>query len=124
MSNLEVFCITNKKIKNLEELNLKLVGVGKDDFPENYINTKIGKNIQNKEKFYSELAFHYWFWKNQLSKYEDYIMKDSYFIQYLDNVKLHEDDSIVRIYGKYDDTIPINFLLFEDLSINISLKCK
>jgi hypothetical protein len=60
----------------------------------------------------------------QLSKYEDYIMKESYFIQYLDNVKLHEDDLIVRIYGNYDDTIPINFLLFEDLSINISLKCK
>ena len=73
MSNLEVFCITNKKIKNLEKLNLKLVGVGKDDFPENYINTKIGKNIQNKEKFYSELVFHYWFWKNQLYKYEDNI---------------------------------------------------
>tara|TARA_B100001758_G_scaffold3934_1_gene3107 strand:- start:1203 stop:2003 length:801 start_codon:yes stop_codon:yes gene_type:complete len=73
MSNLEVFCITNKKIKNLEKLNLKLVGVGKDDFPENYINTKIGQNIQNKEKFYSELVFHYWFWKNQLCKYEDNI---------------------------------------------------
>ena len=41
MSNLEVFCITNKKIDTLEKLNLKLVGVGKDDFPENYINTKI-----------------------------------------------------------------------------------
>ena len=73
MNNLEVFCITNKKIEALEKLNLKLAGVGKDDFPENYINTKTGKNIQNKEEFYSELTFHYWFWKNQLYKYEDNI---------------------------------------------------
>ena len=71
MSNLEVFCITNKKIEALEKLNLKLAGVGEDDFPENYVNTKTGKNIQNKEKFYSELTFHYWFWKNQLYRYED-----------------------------------------------------
>tara|TARA_B100001029_G_C14985353_1_gene408617 strand:+ start:185 stop:982 length:798 start_codon:yes stop_codon:yes gene_type:complete len=71
MSNLEVFCITNKKIEALEKLNLKLAGVGEDDFPENYVNTKTGKNIQIKEKFYSELTFHYWFWKNQLHRYKD-----------------------------------------------------
>ena len=60
----------------------------------------------------------------QLNKYEDYLIKDFHYITYLDNIKFHEDDLIVRIYGKYQDTIPINFLLFDDLSINISLKCK
>ena len=35
-------------------------------FSKKYINTKIGKNIQKKEKNYSELTFHYWFWKNLL----------------------------------------------------------
>ena len=27
------------------------------------------KNIQKKEKYYSELTFHFWFWKNKLKKY-------------------------------------------------------
>jgi hypothetical protein len=58
----------------------------------------------------------------QLNKYEDYILEDTSFITYLDNVKLQQGDVLVRIFGKYDETIPLNFLLFEDLSINISLK--
>jgi len=58
----------------------------------------------------------------QLSKYENYIIKNPYFIKYIENLNINTDELIVRIYGNYKDTIPINFLLFEDLSINISLR--
>ena len=68
MTKLLIFCVTNKQIDFLEKLNLKLVGVGKDKFPNNYIQPVKGKNIQKKEKNYSELTFHYWLWKNKLKK--------------------------------------------------------
>jgi hypothetical protein len=71
MSKLEIYCVTNKKVKYLENLKLKLVGVGKAKFNKNYISCKNLNNIQHKEKNYSELTFHYWFWKNKLKFYDD-----------------------------------------------------
>ena len=70
MTNLEIFCVTNKQINSLKELNLRLVGVGTENFDENYLTIKSGDNIQKKEKHYSELTFHYWFWKNKLKKFD------------------------------------------------------
>ena len=70
MSKLKIFCVTNEKLNYLENLPLTLVGVGKKKFPRKYINCLKGTNIQNKEKNYSELTFHYWFWKNKLAKFD------------------------------------------------------
>ncbi len=66
MNNLNIFCVTNKPLKNFESSNLKLVGVGKQNFPKSYIIPNNLDNIFYKEEYYSELAFHYWYWKNQL----------------------------------------------------------
>ena len=71
MKKLEIFCVTNKKIDFLDKLNLRLVGVGQDIFPENYLKCKKNINKKYKEKNYSELTFHYWFWKNMLPNYPD-----------------------------------------------------
>jgi hypothetical protein len=73
MKNLEIFCVTNKKLDYLEKLDLVLAGVGKENFSEKYINCKKGINIEYKEKHYSELTFHYWFWKNMLPNYSQNI---------------------------------------------------
>ena len=70
MRKIEIFCITDLEISFLENLGLNLVGVGKKKFSKKYINCLGGKSIQKKEKNYSELTFHYWFWKNKLSKYQ------------------------------------------------------
>jgi hypothetical protein len=64
-----IFCVTNSELKYLEQLPVKLVGVGKNIFSKKYISCLKGKNIQKKEKNYSELTFHYWFWKNRLKFY-------------------------------------------------------
>ena len=66
MNNLIIYCVTNKESKLLETLPFELAGVGKKKFSSKYINCNSKKNIQNKEKYYSELTFHYWFWKNKL----------------------------------------------------------
>ena len=63
---IKIFCVTNKPLPMLEKSSLNLAGVGEHDFSLNYINTKVKNNIHHKEKFYSELTFHYWYWKNLL----------------------------------------------------------
>jgi len=69
MTNLDIFCVTNVEISGLENLDLKLVGVGNKNFNKKYLDIKNGVNIQKKEKYYSELTFHYWFWKNMIADY-------------------------------------------------------
>ena len=71
MNSLNIFCVTDKPHKHLEALNVSLVGVGKRQFNYKYITCLNGKNIQKKEKYYSELTFHYWFWKNKLKNYRN-----------------------------------------------------
>ena len=71
MNSLNIFCVTDKPHKHLEALNVNLVGVGKRQFSYKYTTCLNGKNIQNKEKHYSELTFHYWFWKNKLKNYRN-----------------------------------------------------
>ena len=68
MKNLNIFCVTNVPYDYLNNLDLKLAGVGKNKFPNNYYTCTKGKNIQRKERNYSELTFHYWFWKNKLTE--------------------------------------------------------
>ena len=45
MSNLEIFCVTNKKVFFLENTNYNLAAVGKGDFNKNYIRCDDGDNI-------------------------------------------------------------------------------
>ena len=66
MKNIEIYCVTNKPIKFLENFNYKLCAVGKNNFSKKYLRCDTGNNIYNKEKHYSELTFHYWYWKNKL----------------------------------------------------------
>ena len=67
MDRLDIYCVTNKHVNFLKKNNYKIAWVGQEKPNEDYIlcNNKI--NIFNKEKFYSELTFHYWYWKNLLN---------------------------------------------------------
>jgi len=61
-----MYCVTNKRLKFLESSNYNLSWVGLEECPENYIKSNAKINIFQKEKYYSELTFHYWYWKNLL----------------------------------------------------------
>ena len=65
-TKLKTFCVTNKPVPNIENTRLILAGVGKNNFSKQYIDSSIKNNIFDKEKYYSELTFHYWYWKNLL----------------------------------------------------------
>ena len=66
---LEIYCVTNKDLDFLRSLNYNLGAVGKNKFSEIYIKSDREDNIYHKELYYSELTFHYWFWKNRLNDY-------------------------------------------------------
>lgn len=69
MNNLKIYCVTDKKLDYLEDLDLLLASAGKNQLPNKYINCNEGDNINYKEEYYSELTFHYWFWKNRLNQH-------------------------------------------------------
>ena len=64
---LKLYCVTNKPLPDLENTELKFAGVGKNKFSTKYIDTSTDINIFDKEEYYSELTFHYWYWKNLLN---------------------------------------------------------
>ena len=70
-SNLKIYCVTNKKVSFINKPGYKLAWVGQEKKPEKYVSCNNGDNIYHKEKFYSELTFHYWYWKNLLKKEND-----------------------------------------------------
>jgi len=75
MNNLKIYCVTDKEVPFLQDLNYKIGWVGKNNSPMDYISCDKKDNIFYKEKYYSELTFHYWYWKNLLvlNKKEDWV---------------------------------------------------
>jgi len=67
MTKLNIYCVTNKRVNFLENHIYNLAWVGNENAPINYLRCDNKKNIFFKEKYYSELTFHYWYWKNLLS---------------------------------------------------------
>ena len=57
MNKLNIFCVTNIAYDYLNNLNLKLAGVGKKKFPNNYIVCNKGNNIQKKREIIQNLPF-------------------------------------------------------------------
>ena len=66
MENLEIYCVTDRRLPFLENTKYKLCSVGENFTHKNYLNSNTSNNIFFKEKYYSELTFHYWYWKNML----------------------------------------------------------
>ena len=65
-NKLEIYCVTDKKLPYLENFEYNLSTVGTNIFSDKYIKCNYGDNIFDKEKYYSELTFQYWYWKNKL----------------------------------------------------------
>ena len=70
-NELKIFNVTNRADPLLDDLYCEPAAVGKDKFPENYLECKSGDNIFYKDPHYAEYVFHYWFWKNKLKNYNE-----------------------------------------------------
>ena len=66
MNKIKFYCVTNKQINFINKEEYNFGWVGKEIPKKNYIKCDYGDNIFYKEKYYSELTFHYWYWKNKL----------------------------------------------------------
>ena len=108
-TKLEIFCVTNKHYNFFNNLKYKLAAVGKDNFPEKYIRCDTGDNIFYKEENYSELTFHYWFWKNKLDLFKDddiwigFCQKRRFWLQKRENLN---DEYNKNIFSKLLTTVP------------------
>ena len=73
MNNLLIYCLCldNNLLTKVKKLNYVPVGVGRDNFSNEWLrdNTKI--NISEKNPFYGEYSFHYWLLKNHLDNITD-----------------------------------------------------
>jgi hypothetical protein len=71
LEKINFYCVTNKEYSFFKDLPYNFAGVGKENFSKNFILSNNLDNIFYKEKYYSELTFHYWFWKNMLHNFSD-----------------------------------------------------
>ena len=78
-----MFCISlnSNHLNFIKEINYIPVGLGKENFSEEWYRDNTETNISEKNKNYGEYTFHYWLWKNYIDKQ---ILKDGWigFCQY------------------------------------------
>ena len=73
MEKLKIYCLDlfNEDLEKIKKLKYEPVGLGQNNFDKDWIRDNSGKNISEKNKYFGEYTFHYWFWKNQIEKIDD-----------------------------------------------------
>jgi len=114
MNNLEMFCICihNDLLDKVRKLNYVPVGLGNEEFENGWLRDNTGINISNKNKFYGEYSFHYWFWKNKIKDISDdtWIGFCAYRRFWHNDIKINDSlkfknkvlNQIPEIWNKYD----------------------
>ena len=119
---IDMYCVTNRRLKFLENFDYNLSWVGNEEYSKNYITCNTNDNIFYKEKYYSELTFHYWYWKNMLNlkenKWIGFCQKRRFWIKpesegktiNIDNINDHLLLIMPNEWKKYDAIVckPIN----------------
>ena len=73
MKNLSMFCLSlyGEHLNNLKKINYIPVGLGENNFNNEWLRDNTKQNISNKNKYYGEYTFHYWLWKNMIDEISD-----------------------------------------------------
>ena len=73
MKNINMYCLSiyDHTLPLIKSLGYIPVGLGDNNFSEEWLKDNSGENISHKNKYYGEYSFHYWFWKNKLKELED-----------------------------------------------------
>ena len=73
MSKLDIYCLTSKEFEFFKHLPLNIIplGLGGNQFPENFINENKGENIAKLNKYLAEMTGIYWVYKNKIHKYNE-----------------------------------------------------
>jgi|TARA_A100001011_G_scaffold132458_1_gene139609 hypothetical protein len=130
MSEIKIYCVTDKVINFLSNTNYQIGWVGTETPPKNYILSNDKDNIFFKEKYYSELTFHYWFWKNLLdTKSNDWIgfcQKRRYWIKKKSvNLKIDETNIYENLISNIEEEWNgFNAVICSPVSLNKVKKVK
>ncbi len=73
MHNLTIYChsLYENMLSEIKKVGYVPVGLGSEEFSREWLKDTTGENISNKNKFYGEYTFHFWFWKNMLNAIPD-----------------------------------------------------
>ena len=73
MNNAIIFCLCmqDNLLNKVKQLDYIPVGLGEGNFSKDWMRDNAGENISQKNKFYGEHSFHYWFWKNNLENIDE-----------------------------------------------------
>jgi hypothetical protein len=73
MNKINIYCLSlyNDDYNKIKSLGYIPVGLGKNNFEPSWLRDNTGDNISEKNSFYGEYTFHYWFWKNKLKEIDD-----------------------------------------------------
>ena len=73
MNNFKMFCmcLNDHHLGNLKKLNYIPVGLGKNHYSNEWLRDNTKDNISEKNSYYGEYSFYYWFWKNMLPEVKD-----------------------------------------------------
>lgn len=65
-----MYCLSlsPSNLYSIKKLDYTPVGLGPENFSEEWTTDNTGINISKKNKFYGENTFHYWLWKNDFKK--------------------------------------------------------
>ncbi len=68
MDNLSIYCmcLEDSYLNKVKELNYIPVGLKNNNFSEEWLRDNTLENIAEKNSFYGEYTFYYWYWKNRL----------------------------------------------------------
>ena len=64
-------CLHDHHLNNIKKLDYIPVGLGKNKFSNEWLKDSENLNISDKNPYYGEYTFYYWFWKNILSSLKD-----------------------------------------------------
>jgi len=87
-------CLNDHHLDSVKKMNYLPVGLGNNQFGQEWIRDNTGENISTKNKHYGEYTFYYWFWKNLLPKIEEntWIGFSGYRYHWSNQNKLKSDD--------------------------------
>ena len=73
MDYLTIFCMSlnNEHLNTIKDLGYTPVGLNKENFSKEWLRDNSGDNISDKNSFYGEYTFYYWYWKNLLKNKKD-----------------------------------------------------
>ena len=70
MKNLKIYCgcLNNSNLSRIKKLKYIPVGLKNKNFSKEWLRDNTLVNISNKNSYYGEYTFYYWYWKNLLKK--------------------------------------------------------